>query len=93
MLGNRNEVIVNKYMTMKEIGRDFGLTSHDVGKLLKAHKLRTEDGKPSARAFEVGLVDQKFDGFGHYIWVWHNDKMRMLLERLGHRRRLDAVSE
>jgi hypothetical protein len=80
------------YGTMKDIGRDYGMTSHVLGKLLKQHGLRTEDGKPSAKAFEIEMVDQKFDGFGHYIWSWHIAKMKKLLERLGHEPKSDNAA-
>ena len=75
---------MSEYGTMKDIGSGYGLTSHGVGKLLKKHGLRTDDGRPSAKAFEIGMVEQKGDGLGHYLWAWHSRKVQMLLERLGH---------
>lgn len=84
---------MNEYATMKDIGRDYGLTSHQVGSLLKENKLRTAEGRPSSLAYDLRMVDQKFDGFGHYIWAWHVKKMRMLLERLGHKRASDTLTE
>jgi hypothetical protein len=84
---------MNNYATMKHIGRDYGLTSHALGKLLKEHGLRTEDGKPTPKAFDIKIVEQKHNGPDHYIWAWHVRKTRMLLERLGHRPKADTSTE
>lgn len=81
------------YATMKDIGKEYGLTSHQVGNLLKKNKLRTADGKPTSLAFDLRMVDQKFDGFGHYVWAWHVSKMHMFLERLGHKRASDTLTD
>jgi hypothetical protein len=84
---------MNNYETMKEIGREYGLSSHQIGKLLKTHGLRTEEGKPSARAFDIKMVEQKHNGPDHYVWVWHVRKTRMLLERLGHTPKTDTLTD
>lgn len=58
--------------TMKELGQQLGLTSHQVGKLLKQLGYRTPDGKPSAIAFALKMVQQRF-AYGsneHYCWAW-----------------------
>ncbi len=60
------------FVTMKEIGAEFGVTSHAIGKKLKELGLRTADGKPSSRAFDDGYCDQKWtQDEKHYLWAWH----------------------
>lgn len=78
---------------MNNIKEEFGLTSHQVGHLVKQNKLRTVDSKPSLLAFDLLMVEQNFDGYGHYIWLWHVKKMHLLLERLGHKRVFDTLTE
>ena len=62
-----------KFSCMRDIGKAIGWTSHEVGKLLKRLGLRTSEGKPSREAFEKGLVAQKFDNYGHYLWAWNRE--------------------
>jgi hypothetical protein len=76
--------IIKKYRTMKQIGLEFGLTSHQVGKILKGNKLRHPDGKPTELAFSIELVAQKFtEDHTHYIWIWHRPRMVAIFQRLG----------
>ena len=49
----------NKYVTMKSIGSEFDLSSHQVGRILTAQGLR-EGGRPSAKAFNGNWVAQRF---------------------------------
>ena len=78
---------MNEFATMKDIGAAFGMTSHKVGKLLKEHGLRTADGRPSPKSFDSGLVAQKFDESGHYLWSWQVAAITSLLEQSGHTRK------
>lgn len=76
-----------KYRTMREIGLEFGISSHQVGKILKRNKLRTPDGRPSELAFSLEMVTQKWtEDHSHYIWIWHRPRVAALLERLGRKR-------
>ncbi len=74
----------SEFWTMKEIGKLYGTTSHQVGRKLKEIGLRTPEGKPSVRAFSLGLVDRRFntDGPG-YCWAWHHERTCALLEDAG----------
>lgn len=82
---------MNEYKTMKEIGALFGMSSHAVGKALKARGLRTTGGKPSAEAFQGGWVRQKFTFDGaNYLWAWNAAKTISLLEQVGMTRLLDT---
>ncbi len=69
--------------TMKDIGRLVGLSSHEVGRFLRKHGLRTSEGKPSQMAYSENLVAQKFDGYGHYLWAWDRDEVLRLLAAAG----------
>ena len=78
---------MNEFATMKDIGAAFGMTSHKVGKLLKEQGLRTADGRPSQKSFDSGLVAQKFDECGHYLWSWKVATITSLLEQAGYNRK------
>ena len=77
----------DEFSTMRDIGADYGLTSHDLGRYLLNHGFRTADKKPSAKAFESEMVRQRYDGSGHYCWAWHVGKTRLFLEAIGRQRR------
>jgi hypothetical protein len=71
------------FWTMKDIGRLVGLTSHQIGKVLKRLGLRTSEGRPTQMAYSNLLVAQKFDGYGHYLWAWDRDEVLRLLAATG----------
>jgi hypothetical protein len=58
---------------MTELGRLYGLSSHEVGRLLKAWGLRTASGKPSDLAHTLDLVQmresQKHATTLFYVWA------------------------
>jgi hypothetical protein len=73
-----------EYWTMKELGEALGLTSHQVGKRLKAMGLRTRDGRPSQKAFANGYCAQRWtQDEQHYLWAWEADKTLKLLAQEG----------
>lgn len=75
---------MSEYWTMKQIGEVFGVSSHVIGRKLKALGYRTLDGKPSAAAFGAGLVKQKFtDDYANYLWAWNRERTVRLLEAAG----------
>jgi hypothetical protein len=81
----------HEYVTMKEIGQIFGMTSHKVGSALKAMGLRNRDGKPSDRAHQEKLVRQKWTEDGaNYLWAWHVDKTVAFLVEAGHETKTPA---
>ena len=83
-----------EYWTMKEIGTLFGLSSHKIGNKLKDMGLRTREGKPSHRAFDEGLVQQRWDDDRPvYLWAWHRDKTAALLEANGFERIEDVAAD
>jgi hypothetical protein len=77
---------MSDYLTMRELGRLLGTTSHAVGRALKKVGLRTRDGKPSWAAFQGGFCDQRWYG-ENYVWAWARDKTLRVLEEAGLERR------
>jgi len=75
---------MDEYATMKEIGTVFGVSSHTVGRKLLELGYRTEKKKPSGKAFQEGMVQQKhtFD-YANYLWAWHREKTVAVLEQAG----------
>jgi hypothetical protein len=71
----------NDFKTMKELGQCFGMTSHEIGRKLKALGLRTQDGRPTHEAFRGGYCEQRWTQDGrHYCWAWHGEKTARVLE-------------
>lgn len=74
--------MTTNHSTMKEIGQEFGTTSHKIGKVLKELGYRNEKGRPSEKAFEQNLVAQRWMGI-NYLWAWDRDKTIGILEKYG----------
>lgn len=74
------------FETMRDIGHEFGLTSHKLGKILAEQGFR-ESGKPTAKAHRHDWVNQRYaPDSTNYTWAWHVGKTRALLESLGYER-------
>lgn len=76
------------YKSMQELGRDFGVSSHCIGRILKRADLRTPQGRPSSTAFDGGYVQKRW-ATGRadiYFWVWHVEKTATILQREGLKR-------
>lgn len=71
-------------MTMREIGKSFGVSSHVIGRWLIDIGLRTADKKPSAAAHHGGYVEQSGLQNGGYFWKWHGQKTIAALQQAGH---------
>jgi hypothetical protein len=83
-----------EYLSMKEIGALYGVSSHVVGRALKDAGLRTPEGKPSSRAFEEDAVTQRHSDDGDtYFWIWDVAKVTPILERAGLTRVSDATAD
>ncbi len=77
-------MIDSEYWTMREIGALFEVSSHKIGRALKAIGLRTGEGRPSRAAFEDEYVRQRWTEDGaHYLWAWHAKKTITVLEKHG----------
>lgn len=74
------------FAPMRDIGKEFGLTSHQLGRILTEAGFR-QDGRPTAKAHRAGWVSQRFapEG-GNYIWAWDVYKTGTLLELKGYER-------
>ena len=79
-------MINNEFTTMREIGKLFGATSHEVGKWLVEIGLRTPQREPSQRAREGGFCARRplESGYGSFD-VWHQARTVAALEQAGHR--------
>jgi len=77
----------DEFMSMTEIGRSFGVSSHKVGKWLVDLSLRTTDKKPSQKAFNEGFVQRREStNFATYFYVWHAENTMQALDTAGHKR-------
>ena len=72
---------MNEYLSLTELGRLYGVSSHVVGRWLKGLGLRTEDGRPSEKAFSEDYVSRRPSRHpGTYFWIWHADKTTGILD-------------
>jgi hypothetical protein len=70
------QMSASEFLTMREIGKVFGVTSHVIGGKLKELGLRTVDGKPTYKAFQGGYCEQRWtEDREHYCWAWHAEKI------------------
>jgi hypothetical protein len=70
----------SEFITLTELGKIYGVSSHVVGKWLKDLSLRTDDGRPSREAIKDGFVRECPLEFGGYFWVWHREKTCEILD-------------
>jgi hypothetical protein len=85
---------MNEYLSLTELGRLYGVSSHVVGRWLKGLGLRTTDGRPSAEAFGQGYVAQRPSRQrGTYFWVWHADKTTGILDGMRYPRAAEGVEQ
>jgi hypothetical protein len=69
------------FSTMREIGHDTGLTSHQVGKALLDAGYRTEDGQPSDLAKQQHVVKPyTIYNNGKKAYRWLESKVRPIAE-------------
>ena len=81
------------YVTMREIGRYFGVSSHVIGRWLVVIGLRTAERRPSHAAHQGGYVEQGGLGNGGYFYKWHRARTIAALQRAGHRQVAQALPE
>lgn len=82
---------MNDYLSMKELGALYGVSSHVVGKVFKGANLRTQTGKPTQRAFQEGFVTPRWSMNGEtYFYVWNKDKGMAVLDGAGLKRMGDG---
>lgn len=72
---------MNDFISLTEIGKLYGVSSHVVGKWLKGLGLRTESGAPSVQAFREKYVAQRPSTQpGTFFYVWHGARTTALLD-------------
>lgn len=77
----------DKYLSQRELGTIYGVSSQFIGRWLKGLGLRTEDGSPSTRAFNEGFVSQRPSTQPDtYFYVWHRDKTCEQFDGMGYPR-------
>lgn len=75
------------FLSMTELGKLYGVSSHKMGKWLMELGLRDRNKKPSRMAHEKGFVEQRDSTQpGTYFWVWNAGKTTWALEKAGHKR-------
>ena len=80
----RRGAAMGDYVTMKDLGSELGLTSHQVGQKLKDLGLAHRCGPTSELAFDCGFVAQKWTTDGrNYLWAWHRGLTLKTLATLG----------
>lgn len=83
-----------EYLTQKQIGEHFGVSSHQIGRWLVKVGLR-EDKWPTDRAKWDGFA-RKIEANGKTFFAWHREQTICELERFGYRRlaqELDGPAE
>ena len=74
---------MNEYLSLTEIGKVYGVSSHAVGRWLKNLGLRTESGQPSAQAFNENYVSQRPSTQPQtYFYVWDAEKTLGILDAM-----------
>ena len=74
---------MSDYLTQTQLGKLYGVSSHQIGKWFKNLGLRTESGQPSNDAFTSGMVKQAPSTQpGTYFWVWHKSKTTTILDAM-----------
>jgi hypothetical protein len=72
---------MNEYLSITEMGRIYGVSSHVAGRWLKGLGLRTESGQPSTQAFNEKYVSQRPSRYpGTFYYVWHAGKTTAILD-------------
>ncbi len=84
---NQEKSKPDKCLSLTDLGKLYGVSSHVVGRWLKELGLRTEDGRPSSDAFEQDYVSQHPSRRpGTYFYVWDAQKTTAILDGLGYPR-------
>lgn len=73
-----------EFLSMKQLGKMFGVTSHKIGKWLIEIGLRDRNRQPTQRAVNGGYCREHTDEDGIRFVVWHREKVTKLLVDAGH---------
>lgn len=73
------------YLSLTELGKLYGVSSHVVGRWLKGLVLRTDAGQPSPQAFSEDYVSQRPSRQpGTYFYVWNTARTTEMLDGMGY---------
>ena len=78
--------MADEFITMTEIGKLYGVSSHVVGRWLREIGMRSDFGqRPRQDAIDGGYCRLAPTGRGTgYFWVWHKRRILAALEAAGH---------
>lgn len=76
---------MREFISQTDLGHMFGVSSHAIGKWLIECGIRTENKKPSRKAFEGGFISQAPSRNDCYYYVWQQEKTIAALRSAGHR--------
>ena len=72
---------MNEFISLTDLGRLYGVSSHKVGKWLKELGLRTRSGDPSPIAFADGMVEKcNSTQPGTYFYLWHFERTTAIFD-------------
>ena len=82
---------MNDYVSLTQLGKLFGVSSHTMGGWLRDAGLRDPSGKPTAAGY--GYADTRPSTTpGTYFWVWHKERTIRLLESRGHKQLIGGTA-
>lgn len=76
---------MNEYVSQREIGQIYGVSSHVVGKWLKGLGLRNEQGYPTHEALSM-VSKRPSTNEGTWITVWHREQVLEIFDNMGYPR-------
>jgi hypothetical protein len=80
----------NGFLLLRELGKLYGKSSHEVGKRLEQLCYRDSDGRPTNKAFSGHFVAPR--GNPKFTWTWHQQKTCAVLEAAGWKRVLPTAT-
>jgi len=72
-----------EHLTLKELGRAFGVTKKEIGQWLMAAGLTTAKGKPSPAAYSHELISVLDPGGWGWQYIWHGQRTVEALVKVG----------
>ena len=71
----------NEYLSQTQLGRIYGVSSHQIGKWLKGLGLRNDSGQPTKLALSDGYAVQRPSTQpGTYFYVWNAERTTALFD-------------
>lgn len=70
---------MSNFVTLTELGKDYGVAARTIGAWLKGLCLRHENGWPSYEAIRDGVVLERQTEWGS-SWLWNREKVCEVLD-------------